>query len=106
MHRNPGVVSGLDRIELVPNIILNPGFCDSDDQEIFSTPFIKHYNIKYRPKAQPDAHGDNSSMEDEESEQSEIIPFKRRLSIFFTEGTIRRIWVQLKMGVIGHFCWS
>lgn len=80
--------SGLNRLELVPNIILNPGFCDSDDQEIFSTPFIKRYNIKYEPAKQTD---DDCTDEDEESEQSEIIPFKRRLSIFFTEGTIKRM---------------
>lgn len=72
---------------LMPNIILNPGFCDSDDQEIFSTPFIKRYNIKYRPAEE----GSGADDEDDLSEQSEIIPFKRRLSIFFTEGTVKRM---------------
>lgn len=78
-------------MELVPNIILNPGFCDSDDQEIFSSPFIKRYNIKYEPARQKD----EDELDSDLSEQSEIIPFKRRLSIFFTEGTIKRMWMEL-----------
>lgn len=78
-------------MELVPNIILNPGFCDSDDQEIFSSPFIKRYNIKYEPARQKD----EDELDSDLSEQSEIIPFKRRLSIFFTEGTIKRMWMDL-----------
>lgn len=79
----------------MPNIILNPGFCDSDDQEIFSTPFIKRYNIKCRPEKPTKASsegggGGEDEDEDDLSEQSEIIPFKRRLSIFFTEGTMKK----------------
>lgn len=86
----------MDKMVVLPNIILNPGFCDSDDQEIFTTPFIKRYNIKLQPAKQRDdssRDGDGEGDEDEDdlSEQSEIIPFKRKLSIFFTEGTVKRM---------------
>lgn len=79
--------SVLDCMELVPNIILNPGFCDSDDQEIFSSPFIRRYNIN---------NNEQSDSSDEDTASSDHIPFTRKLSIFFTEGTIKRIWVQIK----------
>ena len=78
-------MAGLIQAAMVPNIILNPGFCDSDDQELFATPFLKRYNHQYH-LAKTDC-----SDSDEESEQSEIIPFKRKLSIFFTEGTVKRM---------------
>lgn len=64
----------LDSVELVPNIILNPGFCDSDDQRPTSLPFS---NTIYD--------------EEEDSDTEQPMTFKRRISYFFTGDSIKRL---------------
>jgi hypothetical protein len=65
------VEEDLDNLELVPNIILNPGYCDSDNRAL-SPPMSRIY-------------GDDDDYNDEP------MNFSRKLSIFFTGNTIKRI---------------
>ncbi|XP_037920852.1 uncharacterized protein LOC119657813 isoform X2 [Hermetia illucens] len=68
---------GWDSIELVPNIILNPGFCESDDHD---TPYTRTIIF-----------GEDDESDGYDDEEEEKISFKRKVSIFFTGDTIRRI---------------
>ncbi|GAB0096816.1 uncharacterized protein DMENIID0001_123840 [Sergentomyia squamirostris] len=81
---NTPALADPDALELVPNIILNPGFCDSDDQGPLMIPF-----------ASPFQHLRKNIDDDSDSSDSyyheEPVPFSRRISIFFTEGTIKRL---------------
>uniref|UniRef100_A0A182W4U6 Fibronectin type-III domain-containing protein n=1 Tax=Anopheles minimus TaxID=112268 RepID=A0A182W4U6_9DIPT len=85
----------LDSLELVPNIILNPGFCDSDDQgqNPLSPPIPRTlpYN-RYRSNGHDGGPGAGDDDEDDEDdEEEEPMTFSRRMSIFFTGNTIKRI---------------
>ncbi|XP_055589117.1 uncharacterized protein LOC129741389 [Uranotaenia lowii] len=117
----------LDSLELVPNIILNPGFCDSDDQggqEHLSPPVPRtlaflpvgppgaqrnrsnsaypsyaynsrssnsgryHYGNGRGP---PNGGGADDDDDDDDDYDEEPMTFSRRMSIFFTGNTIKRI---------------
>ncbi|KFB48859.1 AGAP013210-PA-like protein [Anopheles sinensis] len=90
----------LDSLELVPNIILNPGFCDSDDQgqNPLAPPIPRSlpYN-RYRSQCLDvtgrggTGAGANEEDDDDEDEDDEPMTFSRRMSIFFTGNTIKRI---------------
>ncbi|KAM7348852.1 uncharacterized protein ACRADG_008028 isoform 3-T3 [Cochliomyia hominivorax] len=70
---------GWDSIELIPNIILNPGFCETDGQ----TP---------APRTVIFGGDDDSddSCESESDHEPRMEKFKRKLSVFFTDPTIYR----------------
>ncbi|XP_058811315.1 uncharacterized protein LOC131676210 [Topomyia yanbarensis] len=100
----------LDSLELVPNIILNPGFCDSDDQgqSSLSPPIPRtlafqpvgngtvsshngyHYNRRYTSPYGAGSRYNYNDYDDDDSEE-EPMTFSRRMSIFFTGNTIKRI---------------
>lgn len=108
----------LDSVELVPNIILNPGFCDSDEQQhqqtqehreaspIMSTTYhcngtsggvnsmatgggltIRHHHPNHLHLPQ---QYDPDDILDEDDE-TPTLTFSRKMSIFFTGNTIKRI---------------
>uniref|UniRef100_A0A182M9R5 Ig-like domain-containing protein n=1 Tax=Anopheles culicifacies TaxID=139723 RepID=A0A182M9R5_9DIPT len=81
----------LDSLELVPNIILNPGFCDSDDQgqNPLSPPIPRTLPYNRYASNCPGAGDDDD--DDEDDEEEEPMTFSRRMSIFFTGNTIKRI---------------
>ncbi|XP_058444555.1 uncharacterized protein LOC131426122 isoform X2 [Malaya genurostris] len=103
----------LDSLELVPNIILNPGFCDSDDQgqnplsppiprTLAFQPVGNHVNSHNQPGnsyhhnrhySSPYGGGSRYHYNDYDDDDSEDEPmtFSRRMSIFFTGNTIKRI---------------
>ncbi|XP_055523811.1 uncharacterized protein LOC129717721 isoform X2 [Wyeomyia smithii] len=109
----------LDSVELVPNIILNPGFCDSDDQgqNPLSPPMPRtlafqgspvvgnhvnshnrrassyHQNHTSRPHYGSSYGAGGRYHYDDEDDDSDEEPmtFSRRMSIFFTGNTIKRI---------------
>ncbi|XP_017466384.1 PREDICTED: uncharacterized protein LOC108359177 [Rhagoletis zephyria] len=74
---------GWESIELIPNIILNPGFCESDGPE------------PAQPYTRTIIFGEDDDSDGYESEESDHEPtmekFKRKVSVFFTGPTIRRI---------------
>ncbi|XP_054727318.1 contactin-2 [Anastrepha obliqua] len=74
---------GWESIELIPNIILNPGFCESDGSE------------PVQPYTRTIIFGEDDDSDGYESEESDHEPkmekFKRKVSVFFTGPTIRRI---------------
>lgn len=81
----------------MPNIILNPGFCDSDDQgqNPLAPPIPRTlpYN-RYRTGGPHDGRGrpvDDEDDEDDDEDDEEPMTFSRRMSIFFTGNTIKRI---------------
>lgn len=69
---------------MIPNIILNPGFCETDGQTTAPRTVI--------------FGGDDSddSCESESDHEPRMEKFKRKLSVFFTDPTIYRshIWVD------------
>lgn len=65
----------LDSVELVPNIILNPGFCESDDQHQLPSPLITKQVI----------YDDY----DDDSDDYESRSFKQKLCYFFTGDSIK-----------------
>lgn len=75
--------NGWESIELIPNIILNPGFCESDVSETV------------QPYTRTIIFGEDDESDGYESEESDHEPamekFKRKVSVFFTGPTIRRI---------------
>ncbi|XP_039958721.1 A-agglutinin anchorage subunit isoform X1 [Bactrocera tryoni] len=75
--------NGWESIELIPNIILNPGFCESDGSE------------PVQPYTRTIIFGEDDESDGYESEESDHEPpmekFKRKVSVFFTGPTIRRI---------------
>ncbi|XP_055384900.1 uncharacterized protein LOC129614352 [Condylostylus longicornis] len=73
---------GWGSTELVPNIILNPGFCENDDPDV---PYTRTIIF---------GEDDESEGYDSDSQSSMEKPmevFKRKVSIFFTGQTMRRI---------------
>ncbi|XP_037816990.1 uncharacterized protein LOC119607227 isoform X2 [Lucilia sericata] len=70
---------GWDSIELIPNIILNPGFCETDGQPA-------------APRTVIFGGDDDSddSCESESDHEPRMEKFKRKLSVFFTDPTIYR----------------
>ncbi|XP_017488135.1 PREDICTED: uncharacterized protein LOC108376434 [Rhagoletis zephyria] len=83
----PNVVKfevGWESIELIPNIILNPGFCESDGPQPAQQPYTRTIIF-----------GEDDDSDGYESEESDHEPtmekFKRKVSVFFTGPTIRRI---------------
>ncbi|XP_052866955.1 uncharacterized protein LOC128273077 [Anopheles cruzii] len=112
----------LDSLELVPNIILNPGFCDSDDQgqqplspPMPHTPPRHHYSpqrylvggrggeagchplgcgsstLSNGTIANRGTRPDACDADDDDEGEDEPMTFSRRMSIFFTGNTIKRI---------------
>ncbi|XP_055632165.1 uncharacterized protein LOC129772199 [Toxorhynchites rutilus septentrionalis] len=101
----------LDSLELVPNIILNPGFCDSDDQgqNPLSPPMPRAFpllplNSNGQPQIptfpRPSYYNHSSASygsryhydnDDNDDYEEEPMTFSRRMSIFFTGNTIKRI---------------
>lgn len=70
-------------MDLVQNmhVILNPGFCDDhDDQRAPLSPIKTHYY----------GYGSDDFEKDNAT-------FSRKMSIFFTGNTIKRIWVTVKV---------
>lgn len=67
-------------MDLVQNmhVILNPGFCDTDDQRAPLSPIKTHYY----------GYGNDDFEKDN-------VTFSRKMSIFFTGNTIKRIWVKV-----------
>lgn len=64
-----------DNVELVPNIILNPGYADSDD---------KNYRYIYKRSMLYDATYN--------SDDDEPMTLKRKILYFFTGDSIKRLW--------------
>ncbi|XP_058127548.1 uncharacterized protein LOC131290904 [Anopheles ziemanni] len=89
----------LDSLELVPNIILNPGFCDSDDQGQNplappiprSLPYNRYRSQGLDVTGRGGTGGANEEDDDDEDDDEEPMTFSRRMSIFFTGNTIKRI---------------
>ncbi|XP_017853443.1 uncharacterized protein LOC108607263 isoform X3 [Drosophila busckii] len=101
---------GWDNIELIPNIILNPGFSESDDPKIepttqaaFSRTIIFSHTGQQQFANQNRnlnlSHGhtmrNDDDYDDDEDEDTDVEPtmekFKRKVSVFFTGPTIKRI---------------
>ncbi|XP_053681792.1 uncharacterized protein LOC128732542 [Sabethes cyaneus] len=94
----------LDSVELVPNIILNPGFCDSDDQGQnplsppmprtlafqSSSPLVGNHVNSHNRRGSSYHHRYHYDNDDDDSDE-EPMTFSRRMSIFFTGNTIKRI---------------
>ncbi|XP_075155830.1 uncharacterized protein LOC142229180 isoform X2 [Haematobia irritans] len=79
--------NGWDSIELIPNIILNPGFSETDDGQ--SPPITA---IPLPTFSRTIVFGDDSdSCESESDHEPRMEKFKRKLSVFFTDPTIKRI---------------
>ena len=82
----------LDSLELVPNIILNPGFCDSDDQQSSpiprQLPYLCNHHVPNQSFliARPDDYDDEFYNDDNES-----LTFTRKFSLFFTGDSIKRL---------------
>lgn len=62
------------------HVILNPGFCHDDDQNRPLSPIKTHFY----------GYG-NQYNDDYEKDMT----FSRKMSIFFTGNTIKRIWVKV-----------
>lgn len=58
------------------HVILNPGFCDTDDTRMPLSPIKTHFYEYQR-------------------QEYEKNNFSRRMSVFFTGNTIKRIWVKV-----------
>uniref|UniRef100_A0A1I8M336 Uncharacterized protein n=1 Tax=Musca domestica TaxID=7370 RepID=A0A1I8M336_MUSDO len=79
--------NGWDSIELIPNIILNPGFSETDDGQ--SPPIAA---VPLPTFSRTIVFGDESdSCESESDHEPRMEKFKRKLSVFFTDPTIKRI---------------
>ncbi|XP_030381949.1 contactin-2 [Scaptodrosophila lebanonensis] len=74
---------GWDSIELIPNIILNPGFSESDGADGVPT-FTRTIIFG-------DDDEDVDDEEDSEEQEPTMEKFKRKVSVFFTGPTIKRI---------------
>jgi hypothetical protein len=72
---------------------LNPGFCDSDDGDgRIPSPIITRflpYQQQLRPPQQSDDEDEGS--DDGDLDEEDQMTFSRRMSIFFTGNTIKRI---------------
>lgn len=85
---------GWDSIELIPNIILNPGFSESDGAKSVP-PFTRtiifgHTGQRYN-NANNVEDDDDDDYEEEEDLEPTMEKFKRKVSVFFTGPTIKRI---------------
>lgn len=69
-----------ETLDLIPNIILNPGFFEPDDPDNPSPPYTRTIIF-----------GEDVLSSSEEETEEEQIPFKRKLSLFFTGDTIKRL---------------
>lgn len=69
-----------ETLDLIPNIILNPGFFEPDDPDNPSPPYTRTIIF-----------GEDVLSSSEEESEEEPIPFKRKLSLFFTGDTIKRL---------------
>ncbi|XP_017870723.1 PREDICTED: uncharacterized protein LOC108618979 isoform X1 [Drosophila arizonae] len=78
---------GWDSIELIPNIILNPGFSESDGPKSVP-PFTR--TVIFGHNGQP-YNDDDDDDEEEEDPEPTMEKFKRKVSVFFTGPTIKRI---------------
>ncbi|XP_061388623.1 contactin-1a [Musca vetustissima] len=79
--------NGWDSIELIPNIILNPGFSETEDGQ--SPPITA---VPLPTFTRTIVFGDESdSCESESDHEPRMEKFKRKLSVFFTDPTIKRI---------------
>ncbi|KAH8385453.1 hypothetical protein KR093_002226, partial [Drosophila rubida] len=79
---------GWDSIELIPNIILNPGFSESDGAKS-APPFTR--TVIFGHNGQEYDDDDDDDDEDEEEQEPTMEKFKRKVSVFFTGPTIKRI---------------
>ncbi|XP_062137915.1 contactin-2 isoform X2 [Drosophila sulfurigaster albostrigata] len=79
---------GWDSIELIPNIILNPGFSESDGAKS-APPFTRTVIFGHNGRAYDDDDDDDEDYEEEQEPTME--KFKRKVSVFFTGPTIKRI---------------
>lgn len=68
-------------INIIPNIILNPGYFEPEDPDNPSPPYSR--TIIFGE--------DVLSTSDSSSDQEEPISFKRKFSLFFTGDTIKRL---------------
>lgn len=69
-----------ETLNLIPNIILNPGFFEPEDPDNPSPPYTRTIIF-----------GEDFLSSSESESEHEVIPFKRRLSLFFTGDTIKRL---------------
>ncbi|XP_023166025.1 uncharacterized protein LOC111596165 [Drosophila hydei] len=79
---------GWDSIELIPNIILNPGFSESDGPKSVP-PFTR--TVIFGHNGQPYNDDDDDDDDEEEEQEPTMEKFKRKVSVFFTGPTIKRI---------------
>lgn len=70
-----------ESIELVPNIILNPGYYEPEDPNNPSPPYTR--TIIFGE--------DILSSSESESDEEQSLSFKRKVSLFFTGDTIKRL---------------
>lgn len=87
---------GWDSIELIPNIILNPGFSESDGAKsvppFTRTVIFGHTGQRYNANNVADVDDDDDDdYEEEEDLEPTMEKFKRKVSVFFTGPTIKRI---------------
>ncbi|KAH8300579.1 hypothetical protein KR044_009587, partial [Drosophila immigrans] len=78
---------GWDSIELIPNIILNPGFSESDGAKS-APPFTRTVIFGHNGQEYDD---DDDDEDYEEEHEPTMEKFKRKVSVFFTGPTIKRI---------------
>lgn len=75
-----------EHLELLPNIILNPGFCEPEDTfnpaALFNIPLINREEV---------SSASTHESDNEYNKQEEEMSFKRKFSLFFTGDTIKRL---------------
>ncbi|KAH8416901.1 hypothetical protein KR222_011692, partial [Zaprionus bogoriensis] len=81
---------GWDSIELIPNIILNPGFSESDGAKSVP-PFTRTVIFGHNGQRYDGDDDDDDDEDDEEEQEPTMEKFKRKVSVFFTGPTIKRI---------------
>lgn len=69
-----------DTIELIPNIILNPGYYEPEDPNNPSPPYTRTIIF-----------GEDVLSSSESESEEEQMTFKRKVSLFFTGDTIKRL---------------
>lgn len=67
-------------LELIPNIILNPGYYEPEDPNNPSPPYTR--TIMF---------GEDVLSSSDDVSEEEQISFKRKVSLFFTGDTIKRL---------------
>lgn len=81
LNFNPTEEDEWGTINIIPNIILNPGYFDAEDPNDPSPPYAR--TIIFGE--------DVLSTSESDSEQEEPISFKRKFSLFFTGDTVKRL---------------